>query len=895
MAKWAQRALGLVLAGGLAAGTVPQTVGASGIGKFEVGGFWQPPIYVGGDYNTSSHYANITGAHIDSVVGVRVPQGVTLDKAANESGIAASHANGVKLYVSDSSISGKSVYTAEDETALENALLPYKNDSRVKAITLKDEPAAWELEGYANAYKKAKAFAPDMDVYVNLLPSYAGGAYVEGKPGKLVLSNSGARGSRSAVSSGSALGQTFVVPAGMTMLHGIELTLDPSSAWSSSETLTLKLWDGPAKTTLLGQASLTGSGTASPWTYHPYFTLNAPVTPGSALFMELTSNRDGGESGRRLSVSNEGAQQNGSYVTPTNRLGQTFKVPAGVTRIHGIDLFVDPNQWSSSETLTLKLWDGPAKTTLLGQASLTGGGAGAPWGSFPYFALNAAVTPGSTSYMELTHDGGGDNSVGWVVRSDANLYSDGTAYENGVAKAYDFFFRVYESTARLVVSNEGAQQSGSNVTPTASLGQTFKVPAGVTRIHGIDLFVDPNQWSSSETLTLKLWDGPAKTTLLGQASLTGGGAGAPWGSFPYFALNAAVTPGSTSYMELTHDGGGDNSVGWVVRSDANLYSDGTAYENGVAKAYDFFFRVYEAGGTNGTSVLRSDTNVYADGAAYENGGAKPYDLNFKLYANRDVNGTPYENYLDDWLEMSGADEIIADNYTFRNGYDEPSYFSDAEAIRSRALAHDALYGGFLLSLGLQNNQGQTVFRAPTMGEMRWNVYTYLTYGFKKLIWFTYWQPDPAGGEHFLDAPVDMQGNLTARYAQIQTLNAEMQHLGETLKDLTSVSVYHTGATLPLGTWALPASFFVQPTDSSRPLVIGYFTHASGRKYVMLTNRDYTNANTVDFVFNPKPATLTEISKATGLETAVPGYVPTTGGLTITLQPGEGRLFALPQP
>ncbi len=253
MAKWGQRALRLVLAGTLAAGTVPQAAGAAGGGKFEVGGFWQPPIYVGGDYNTSTHYANISGAHMDSIVGVRVPQGVTLDKAANESGIAASYANGIKLYVSDSGISGKSVYTAEDATALENALLPYKNDPRVKAITLKDEPAAWEMEGYANAYKKAKAFAPNLDVYVNLLPSYAGGAYVEGKPGKLVLSNSGARGSRSAVSSGNVLGQTFVVPTGMTLLHGIELTLDPSSVWSPSETLTLKLWDSPAKTTLLGQ------------------------------------------------------------------------------------------------------------------------------------------------------------------------------------------------------------------------------------------------------------------------------------------------------------------------------------------------------------------------------------------------------------------------------------------------------------------------------------------------------------------------------------------------------------------------------------------------------------------------------------------------------------------
>lgn len=51
--------------------------------------------------------------------------------------------------------------------------------------------------------------------------------------------------------------------------------------------------------------------------------------------------------------------------------------------------------------------------------------------------------------------------------------------------------------------------------------------------------------------------------------------------------------------------------------------------------------------------------------------------------------------------------------------------------------------------------------------------------------------------------------------------------------------------------------------------------------------------TLDFNFSPKPASITEISKSTGLEVSVPGYNATTGVLSITLIQGEGRLFALP--
>jgi hypothetical protein len=563
---------------------------AAGTGSFEVGGFWQPPVYVGGDYNTSTNWANIAAANIDAMTGIRAaPSGKTHNKTSNETGIANSYANNVKLFVTDTGITGKPVYTSADISTLQTNLKPYKDDSRVKGINIKDEPFAFEMEGYANAYKRAKAYAPNLEYYVNMLPPQSWGPTVA-PPGKLILSNSGAQG-------------------------------------------------------------------------------------------------------------------DGSYVSSTYSLGQTITIPSGVTFIDGIDMYIDSLQWSSSEVLTLKLWNSTSKTSLLGQASITGNGSGNGWDFYRYFRLNATVTPGSTYYMELTHNGGGDNSVGWVVRSSSSVYSGGAAYENGVSKSYDFFFR--------------------------------------------------------------------------------------------------------------------------------------------------------------------------------------------LYTTRDNIGTDYENYLDDWIQYSGANYVMYDHYPFRNGYDESNaHFQIAENVRGRGLANNVLYGGYLQSVEIKNSNGDIVFRSPTMDEMRWNVYTFLTYGFKKMHWFTYWRPDSNGGESFNHSAVDYDGTLLTRYSQIQTLSSEMRKLGGTLKDLTSVRVYHTG-TLPSGTTAVPGNFFVKPTDLGQPMIIGYFTNASGRKYIMLTNRDYLNARTLNFNFNPRPSGLTEISKTSGSEVSVPGYNAALGDLNITLNPGEGRLFALP--
>jgi hypothetical protein len=74
----------------------------------------------------------------------------------------------------------------------------------------------------------------------------------------------------------------------------------------------------------------------------------------------------------KLALSNSQAQDTGTYITPTNNVGQTITIPAGVTYVDGIDFKIDPNTWATNETLSLKVWTTPQKTTLLDWTPIAG-------------------------------------------------------------------------------------------------------------------------------------------------------------------------------------------------------------------------------------------------------------------------------------------------------------------------------------------------------------------------------------------------------------------------------------------------------------------------------------------------------------------------------------------
>ncbi len=590
-------------------------------------------------------------------------------------------------------------------------------------------------------------------------------------------------------------------------------------------------------------------------------------------------------------------------LSKSRSLGQTFTTTSDAfTAINTIELFIDKSDWTEESKVTLSLYDSTSKITLLGRSTVTG----ADSSEYIKFGFFKWISPNTTYYMELTSDGSTPLNV---KGSSSDTYTGGTAYEAGVAQSnHDMWFKInynhkiYEGAPRptielideianryksnpwlmgyAIVDEPSAKgmtglqatmehfrqadpdhmtytnllpnyaseeqlfresHSGDFVSPSQSLGQTFKTNAVTTSISTIQLFVG-GKWDDGEKITLKLWDSPAKTTLLGED--TKGAPGVVY-SYPKFSINATVSPNTTYYWELTHDGGGvDNLVGWVVYGEAgsDWEKDGTGYKNGDAMNSDFWFTI-----------------------------------------NQDIEYRSYEDYVYRWANKR-PDVLMFDFYPFGQGggIKEVGYYNNLEVIRRQARAAEIDFWSYIQAVGEEGS-----LREPNENELMYQVYTNLAYGAKGINYFLYqnWSGSP-----FVGGLILPDGSKGALYEAAKIINAGVLKLGPTLQRLKSEAVYHTG-TRPQGTKAVPTDFFWQPTDSSQPMIISSFTDENGRKYVMVVNRDIQNSRMIAFSLPSKPGSVKEVSKITGGETST-NYNSMAGTLSGSFAPGEGKLYVL---
>lgn len=387
--------------------------------------------------------------------------------------------------------------------------------------------------------------------------------------------------------------------------------------------------------------------------------------------------------------------------------------------------------------------------------------------------------------------------------------------------------------------------AGSEVSPNQSLGQTFQTAKHETQISTIQLGIVAAQWEADEKLTLTLWNSPEKTTQIAQHTLFGNG-----DNWPLFTLDAKVKPSTTYYIELTHSGGGDQSVGRVVHSNP------------------------------GEKWL-------LHGNAYINGS--PIDADLWFTVNQQIRGNSYEDYVYRWVRTE-PDILVFDYYPFgenNNAEISDSYYDNLEIIRRQALGGSIDFWTYIQSVGIKG-----MLRSPSQNELRFLIYSNLVYGAKGYIYFTYTTPVGEGHEAFHDGIIQPDGSRSPLYEWAQELNHEVLNLGPALLSMTSQEVYHTGQ-IPRFTTKLPEDFFMQPVDQDAPLIIGYYHDDRKRKYIMIVNRDWRNSATVQMRMANRPAAIQEISKLTGEETAT-DYNPATGIFSAELAPGEGRLYVMPK-
>ncbi len=172
----------------------------------------------------------------------------------------------------------------------------------------------------------------------------------------------------------------------------------------------------------------------------------------------------------------------------------------------------------------------------------------------------------------------------------------------------------------------------------------------------------------------------------------------------------------------------------------------------------------------------------------------------------------YESHLRKFVESVKPDFISYDHYPFlgRNLPGALGEIADIEDEKERLIriaAKREFNGGeffanmeIVRAIGLTNNIEQMMIaqliehgccRNLTLPEIRWQINMNLAYGFHRISYFTYWQPDGDAEVWLWDnAMVNLQGEKYPHYYDVQTLNQEIYDMGALLFGTKSEAVFH---------------------------------------------------------------------------------------------------------
>ncbi len=158
---------------------------------------------------------------------------------------------------------------------------------------------------------------------------------------------------------------------------------------------------------------------------------------------------------------------------------------------------------------------------------------------------------------------------------------------------------------------------------------------------------------------------------------------------------------------------------------------------------------------------------------------------FPTYASAEQLGTKtYKEYLDAFVEQVDPHYISYDHYHFMfGGRANEGYFTNMELIRDKAL--ESGLDPMLIVLLSKHLK----FDDLTYSQLMWEVNTSLTYGMKRVSYFTlmihYYQT-----ESMFNAIISDQGELYPHYYDVQKINGWLLPLGQELFEKNSTAVFH---------------------------------------------------------------------------------------------------------
>jgi len=245
----------------------------------------------------------------------------------------------------------------------------------------------------------------------------------------------------------------------------------------------------------------------------------------------------------------------------------------------------------------------------------------------------------------------------------------------------------------------------------------------------------------------------------------------------------------------------------------------------------------------------------------------------------------YPNYVEQFCQTVQPALISFDRYPLLPdpGSFDVNYFGNWLDIRDAGLRHNLPTWTYIQSVGTN------WYRVPTVAEMLWLINVSLAYGCKGIQYFTYWQPDPARGEGFQPALMDLNGQPTALYRGAKTINNTwLRQVGRELKPLVSErTVHYADPANPARVIPFSPDAYVADMTGD-PVILGQFTSGAPGRWLLVTNRSFSDTSMTTLTFGPAVSAVTQFDP--GTQTYRP--VRNASSVTVLLPAGGAALYRL---
>lgn len=266
------------------------------------------------------------------------------------------------------------------------------------------------------------------------------------------------------------------------------------------------------------------------------------------------------------------------------------------------------------------------------------------------------------------------------------------------------------------------------------------------------------------------------------------------------------------------------------------------------------------------------------------------------YATEAQLGTKfYTDYVSMYAETVAPELYVFDGYSLLKSSTgatsiESGMLFNLETVAMEAQEQGKPYWAFLQTMGYGGDR-----RNVTEADIRFQYYTYLSYGYSGLLHFCYWTPGGAEFPESVYAMIERDGSRTPTYDAVKNVNAEILNFDHVL-----LSYEWTGTMTVLGENELMCKAFqrlssplkeheaIQSATASENAIIGTFKDGeyNGFMAVNFTDPALEKTNHIEIKFRNAKKALVYVD-------GQPQTVNLKGGVySADLDPGEGR-FIIP--